>query len=373
MTPRSALELLGDSHLARLDVRQVAQLEAELESLRPAAWQVRNAATGGSSGVHLRMRCGLAMQVPASAFVVSVGTNDAASWKRVPLDAFSVDLTAAVTALGAHRTVVVGAPPVDEARHRPGQVRRNTEVAQYARAARDVAAATGAVFLDSAAALRACAPEMIHDDDGVHLSGAGCTALLRGIARAVGQLPAVADAEGAPLTTALVEAVRACCALLEQPGAVDADVVARRVVSALARLVAAVTDLPDAGAGAGADDDAADVLSAFDVDGQQWQVVYRRVGEVLGPYSGYYQEANRPFDVGGPQSTSLGDLADDLADIWRDLAPGLLALDAGVSPRDVVEDWRTSYRVHWGYHATSALGVLVLHVTGADGGGRRGT
>lgn len=63
-----------------------------------------------------------------------------------------------------------------------------------------------------------------------------------------------------------------------------------------------------------------------------------------------------PLDVGSSE-TSLGDLADDLADIWRDVKSGLELFDA-----DEVEaaafEWHHSFTIHWGSHAANALSIL---------------
>ena len=51
-------------------------------------------------------------------------------------------------------------------------------------------------------------------------------------------------------------------------------------------------------------------------------------------------------------------VADDLADIWRDLRNGLNALSAGSPWQDVCWQWRFGLQTHWGRHATHALAAL---------------
>lgn len=58
----------------------------------------------------------------------------------------------------------------------------------------------------------------------------------------------------------------------------------------------------------------------------------------------------------------VGSLADDLADIWRDLRPGLDAMDAvqsaAADPETILWHWRWTFAYHWGRHAAAAIRVL---------------
>jgi hypothetical protein len=60
-------------------------------------------------------------------------------------------------------------------------------------------------------------------------------------------------------------------------------------------------------------------------------------------------------------------IADDVADVWRDVKRGLLALGEGHRPDDVTWQWRFDFYSHWGRHATEAL--RALHARLADEGG----
>ena len=53
-------------------------------------------------------------------------------------------------------------------------------------------------------------------------------------------------------------------------------------------------------------------------------------------------------------------LSDGLADIWRDLKPGLEALDTNREKYhdDTLWDWRFSFWTHWGRHAIDALRAI---------------
>ncbi|MBK6845070.1 MAG: DUF5063 domain-containing protein [Gemmatimonadetes bacterium] len=55
--------------------------------------------------------------------------------------------------------------------------------------------------------------------------------------------------------------------------------------------------------------------------------------------------------------TVCGSVADDLADIYRDLSAGRLdeTLRGALCPADVVWAWKQAFETHWGADATGAL------------------
>ena len=57
------------------------------------------------------------------------------------------------------------------------------------------------------------------------------------------------------------------------------------------------------------------------------------------------------------ESTGVGDVCDDLADIYGELWHGLQAHDAGATIH-AVNHWRDSYRDHWGQHAVGAVSAI---------------
>jgi Domain of unknown function (DUF5063) len=91
----------------------------------------------------------------------------------------------------------------------------------------------------------------------------------------------------------------------------------------------------------------------------QCQAIYDRISRAL-PQTWYltYFDLTESFDL--EQKPVIGDLADDLADIFRDLKPGLIATsnqdDAVMGA--VVFEWQFSFRSHWGDHAVNALKLL---------------
>ncbi|MCW2753202.1 MAG: hypothetical protein JWQ32_613 [Marmoricola sp.] len=55
---------------------------------------------------------------------------------------------------------------------------------------------------------------------------------------------------------------------------------------------------------------------------------------------------------------ATGSLADDLADVWRDLREGLDALTMNARWDDVAWEWRFGLDVHGGKHAVEAVRAI---------------
>lgn len=165
--------LLGDSHLARVRRARLRRLEAAADR------RVLNAAVGGTSTLELARQV---EEVPAvDVALLSVGTNDAAPWKQVPLDRFGESLAALLPRIDAVRVVYVGSPGVDEGRLTRTNDRTNSRLREYVEVAAEVVTAHGGAFLDTAALLVAV-EEDVFEDDGVHLNRAGYDRLLPALA-----------------------------------------------------------------------------------------------------------------------------------------------------------------------------------------------
>ena len=80
----------------------------------------------------------------------------------------------------------------------------------------------------------------------------------------------------------------------------------------------------------------------------------------------YYRVAFDPLAIDN-ESAVVGDVCDDLADIYGELWHGLQAHDAGATIY-AVNHWRDSYRSHWGLHATGAIAAIDAFIRSQDGG-----
>lgn len=179
------LVLIGDSHLARFNVGRMAALESALD--RDVI--VHNHATGGANSADLIERAPVEAAIRRALFVISVGTNDLAPWKRVPLAEFGANVGGVLEVLGGRRSVVVLPPTVDEAsqaRSHGEQGRTNSLVAEYGRVLAKVSREAGALVVDLPTLLGDNAD--VHEMDGIHLNAHGYSLFMRAITAGVRSL-----------------------------------------------------------------------------------------------------------------------------------------------------------------------------------------
>jgi hypothetical protein len=55
-----------------------------------------------------------------------------------------------------------------------------------------------------------------------------------------------------------------------------------------------------------------------------------------------------------PDKPVLGSIADDLSDIYRDVARGMILFEAG-DRAEALWEWAFNFQAHWGQHATGAI------------------
>ncbi len=136
-------------------------------------------------------------------------------------------------------------------------------------------------------------------------------------------------------------AVEFCTWVASTPA--DETAEATRATRLLALLYARALDLPNEPLGE---------IEAEQPSEEEWYRVFQR-GRAL-PF-GYYSHAN-PLEV-PTDVVTLGDLADDVADIWADLKAGLWFYQAG-RKEDAAAEWKERFDSHWGRHAADALAAL---------------
>ncbi|WP_363796745.1 DUF5063 domain-containing protein [Lysobacter firmicutimachus] len=95
-----------------------------------------------------------------------------------------------------------------------------------------------------------------------------------------------------------------------------------------------------------------------DSERSEWEAVLRRFAAL--PFQ-LYELPTSPAAL--EWAGEVGDLQDDLADIWRYLHSGLNLFDRG-QPGAAAYFWRSFYWGHWGRHANAAL--YALHAWVAD-------
>ena len=63
-----------------------------------------------------------------------------------------------------------------------------------------------------------------------------------------------------------------------------------------------------------------------------------------------------------PEEPVAGSLVDDLGDIYRDVARGLVLFESG-EHAEALWQWGFNFRIHWGGHATGALRAMHAYLT----------
>lgn len=165
--------LLGDSHLARVQ-RDLPLLGKD----------VVNAAVGGATVHDLAIQAAAASVRPDDVVVLSIGTNDAAPWNKVPVARFRDVLEQFLRSCDADRCVIILPPGVIEARLSGRGDRTNALLEDYRTAVTAAAAATEAEIMDSKAELSPLGPSAFASD-GLHLNGEGYRVLLSALRTAL--------------------------------------------------------------------------------------------------------------------------------------------------------------------------------------------
>lgn len=172
---RGRIVLLGDSHLAKFNRARIHRLQHSLGGGRV----VVNHAYGGATALDLLPQLEQIASHPGDILVVSVGTNDLARWKQVPLPRFRQAVLDVLRHTASHRTIFVLPPPLDPIRQhaaRPTQVRTPDEQLLYLD---ELIALTRAGTVETIA----LPADDIHDTDGVHLNEHGYDLLIAALAQ----------------------------------------------------------------------------------------------------------------------------------------------------------------------------------------------
>jgi hypothetical protein len=162
------------------------------------------------------------------------------------------------------------------------------------------------------------------------------------------------DVEQFPQVIKFRQAATQFCGLLE----VDPDqhrLWIREVLMALADLYASANALSMLGPFEFSED----APEQIRIHHNQWKAVYDQVSRAL-PQRWYLTFFDLTESLDLEQKPVIGDLADDLADIYRDLKPGLLVTSnqQNAVMVEVVFDWQFSFQSHWGDHAVNAMKLL---------------
>jgi hypothetical protein len=154
-----------------------------------------------------------------------------------------------------------------------------------------------------------------------------------------------------PAAIRFSETAQEFCILIETAKSFERRAFFERCFQLVARLVSEAVELPD-------------IEGELDtMRGQVTLDAYRAVVDGLEFQAAEHDSYKMVFDPWEEAAEPIyGSVSNDLADIWRDLKRGLLALAAGSLPNAIC-DWRFSFQHHWGpFHATHVLRPLFSFV-----------
>lgn len=145
---------------------------------------------------------------------------------------------------------------------------------------------------------------------------------------------------------AFIKAARGYCALIEDNAEPNSWMFARECLISLLHLYDAALHLPQV-------EPTTEAVLA-DMTHESWDPIRRKIS--LRFQRDYYWQVFEPPESDPPEVVG-GSLSDDLADIWRDIKPGLEAMRASAHEVDpnVIWDWRFSFETHWAQHAAGAI------------------
>lgn len=141
-------------------------------------------------------------------------------------------------------------------------------------------------------------------------------------------------------------AATAYCTWCERDRSAAAVNQANESLNLLARLYVVALNLPPP-------PPCGDDIKVEEVSQEEWQAIYDSFGEMPFNYYGVVQEPH----VDLPGEAVIGDVADDLADVYRDIKDGMNLWEAGHHV-EAVWHWGHRFGLHWGRHTADALRAL---------------
>ena len=155
---------------------------------------------------------------------------------------------------------------------------------------------------------------------------------------------------------------RQYCSVVESAATLDRTELLLRIYRILPKLIDEAISLPQVDTSD--DDQTVEEMPRVSVrqSGDEWSHLYNLLKEKLGDWDLYWQV----FDPITDREAICGTLADDIADIYRDLRRGLVLHELPSCPSaDVIWDWRLHYYFHWGQHAIEALFTIHERLRGS--------
>jgi hypothetical protein len=152
---------------------------------------------------------------------------------------------------------------------------------------------------------------------------------------------------------------RKYCAVVDSARSLEKSDLLNRMYEVLPALIDAAIHLPDVSVSDSTDGEPNENSSqgsptARMADAERHEL-YQSLREKLGDTDLY----RMVFDAAKSTEAIHGSLADDIADIYRDLREGIVLMnESKTSPQNVIWEWRLGFESHWGHHAMNALKTI---------------
>jgi hypothetical protein len=141
------------------------------------------------------------------------------------------------------------------------------------------------------------------------------------------------------------------CSVVDSSASLDRATLLVQIYGILPQLIHEAIALPDVAPSDQGDERVVELR----ITQKEWQRLYDSLKEKLGDWNLYCSI----FDPTKDSEAVRGSLADDIADIYRDIKEGLACDSPGLSlQNDIIWEWRLGYYSHWGQHAMEALRTI---------------
>lgn len=158
--------LFGDSLFGQFGKNRIMKLETAV----PVA-DVYNCAAGGWDSNDCVKKSPFIAKLNADVIILSLGTNDASSWKLVELAVFKNNLSKIIETFAGSKIIYFLPPPSDESKQTPDRVRANHTTKQYYDTAKRICEEKGVLTINSWDIFMPMLErgEVYHIEDGTHL------------------------------------------------------------------------------------------------------------------------------------------------------------------------------------------------------------
>ena len=172
--------LFGDSLFAQMSKYHVLKIEKQI----PGS-DVYNCAVGGWDSKDCVKKGLYISKLKPDVIVLSLGTNDASSWKLVDLETFKQNVPKILDIFAPAKIIYFLPPPSDETKQPPGKIRKNETLKQYYDAAKEICEKKGALTINSWDIFKPMLDhgEVYHVEDGTHLEENAYDIIIAEIAR----------------------------------------------------------------------------------------------------------------------------------------------------------------------------------------------